>query len=164
MDSMDYMYEDYDGDVVDRCADFLADILSYMGFDAEIHTEVIDNTAVFDVVGEDAQSISPAADPSVVNAISWIIKRARFALGSGYRFDLDINSYRLERVHQLEGAAREFGQKLEQGVDQIQVFGMDNVDRRAVHLLLNADAGIETQSEGYGSYRHLKIEKKRDNG
>lgn len=159
---MDYMYEDYEGDVVDRTADFLTDILSYMGFDAEIHTEVIDNTAVFDVLGDDVKSLSPAIDPSVVNAISWILKRARFALGSGFRFDVDINSYRLERIHQLEGVACELHDKIQGGLQQIQIFGMDNVDRRAVHMLLNADRSVHTQSEGFGNYRHLQIQTAKD--
>lgn len=154
---MDYMYDDYDGDVVDRNVDFLADILSYMGFDAEIHTEVIDNTAVFDVIGDDVNSISPAQDPAVVNALSWILRRARFALGSGYRFDIDVNSYRLERVHQLESVAQELHDKIEGGLRKIQCFGMNNVDRRALHLLLNADEMVKTQSNGYGNFRHLEI-------
>ena len=147
---MDYMYDDYDGDVVDRTADFLADILSYMGFDAEIHTEVIDNTAVFDVFGNDVQALSPSIDPSVVNALSWILKRARFSIGSGFRFDVDINSYRLERVHQLEGVARKLHDKIADG------------DRRAIHMLLNADDTIRTQSEGFGNFRHLEIHHKED--
>ena len=154
---MDYMYDDYDGDVVDRTVDFLADILSYMGFDAEIHTEVIDNTAVFDVIGDDVKSLSPAKDPAVVNALSWILRRARFALGSGYRFDVDVNSYRLERAHQMESVAGELHDKIEGGLQQIQCFGMDNVDRRALHLLLNADSLVSTQSNGYGNFRHLEI-------
>lgn len=154
---MDYMYDDYDGDVVDRAADFLADLLSYMGFDAEIHTEVIDNTAVFDIIGDDVKSISPAVDPSVVNALSWIIKRARFVIGSGYRFDIDVNSYRLERVHKFEGVAQELHDKLAGGLNIVTCFGMDNVDRRALHLLLNADPMVKTESNGYGNFRHLEI-------
>ncbi|MCL2325611.1 MAG: hypothetical protein FWC40_03815 [Proteobacteria bacterium] len=157
---MDYMYEDYDGDVVDRAVDFLADMLSLMGFDAEIHTEVIDNTAVFDIVGEDVKSISPARDAEVVNALSWIIKRARFALGSGYRFDIDVNSYRLKRVHLLEDVAQTLQDKFENGLEHFQCFGMDSVDRRALHLLLNADESIKTMSNGYGAFRHLEIGKK----
>lgn len=156
---MDYIYDDYDGDVVDRAADFLADILSYMGFDAEIHPEVIDNTAVFDVIGDDVKSISPAHDPAVVNALSWILKRARFTLGSGYRFDVDVNSYRLERVHKLESVAQELHDKIDGGLEKITCFGMDNVDRRALHLLLNADPSIKTESNGFGAYRHLEISK-----
>ncbi len=156
---MDYMYDDYDGDVVDRAADFLADLLSYMGFDAEIHTEVIDNTAVFDVIGEDVKPLSPAIDPSVVNALSWILRRARFTLGSGYRFDIDINSYRLERIHKLEGVAAELHDKLNNGLNQVTCFGMDNVDRRALHLLLNADPSVKTESNGYGAFRHLEVSK-----
>ncbi len=154
---MDYMYDDYDGDVVDRAADFLADILSYLGFDAEIHPEVIDNTAVFDVIGDDVRCISPEHDPSVVNALSWILRRARFTLGSGFRFDVDINSYRLERIHKLEGVAQELHDKIDSGLQQITCFGMDNVDRRALHLLLNADPSVKTESEGYGAFRHLQI-------
>ena len=154
---MDYMYDDYEGDVVDRNVDFLADILSYMGYDAEIHTEVIDNTAVFDIIGDDVREISPAKDGAVVNALSWILRRARFALGSGYRFDIDVNSYRLERVHDLESVAAELHDKIEGGLQQIQCFGMNNVDRRALHLLLNADPMVETQSNGYGAFRHLEI-------
>ena len=156
---MDYMYDDYDGDVVDRAVDFLADILSYMGFDAEIHTEVIDNTAVFDVIGDDVASLSPGIDPSVVNAFAWILKRARFTLGSGYRFDVDVNSYRLERIHKLEGVANELHDKVNSGIEKITCFGMDNVDRRALHLLLNADSTVKTESNGYGSFRHLEISK-----
>lgn len=154
---MDYLYEDYDGDVVDRTVDYLADILSLMGYDAEIHTEVIKNTAVFDVVGDDVKELSPEKDMSVSNALAWVLKRARFGLGSGYRFDVDINSYRLERVRKLEGVAQEMHEKLEDGLEQICCFGMDNVDRRALHLLLSADPSITTQSSGYGAHRHFCV-------
>ena len=77
--------------------------------------------------------------------------------GSGYRFDVDVNSYRLERVHQMESVAGELHDKIEGGLQQIQCFGMDNVDRRALHLLLNADSLVSTQSNGYGNFRHLEI-------
>ena len=156
---MDYLYEDYDGDIIDRAADFLTDMLSWMGFDAEIHTEVIDNTVVFDIVGDDVKSISPEVNPEVVNALSWLIKRARFNLGSDIRFDIDVNGYRLTRVHQLEGVAAELHNKLAAGTDQVTIFGMDNVDRRALHLLLNADQSVATQSDGFDACRHLNVKK-----
>lgn len=155
---MDYLYEDYDGDVVDRTVDFLADILSLMGYDAEIYTEVIKNTAVFDVVGTDVAELSPEKDVAISNALAWVLKRARFGLGSGYRFDVDINSYRLDRIRKLEGVAKEMHEKLEDGLEQITCFGMDNVDRRALHLLLSADPSISTQSNGYGPFRHLRVQ------
>ncbi len=157
--SMDYLYEDYDGDIIDRAADFLTDMLSQMGFTADIYTEVIDNTVVFDIVGDDVKSLSPDVNPDVINALSWLIKRARFVIGSDIRFDIDVNGYRLTRVHDLEGVASELHDKAQAGCDQIQIFGMNNVDRRALHLLLNADPTVQTQSEGYGAFRHLGIKK-----
>ncbi len=154
---MDYLYEDYDGDVIDRAADFLTDMLSLMGFEAEVYTEIIDNTVVFDIVGDDVKSLSPANDPEVINALSWLIKRARFTLGCEYRFDIDVNGFRLKRVHQLEGIAKELHTKVINGVEKVQIFGMDNVDRRALHLLLNADSDVETESAGYDAFRHLEV-------
>lgn len=156
---MDYLYEDYDGDVIDRAADFLTDMLSYMGFQADVYTEIIDNTVVFDIVGDDVKCLSPDRNPDVVNALSWLIKRARFALGAETRFDVDVNGYRLTRVHQLENVAAELHNKLISGVDKVQIFGMDNVDRRALHLLLNADAQVETESQGFDAFRHLEVKK-----
>ena len=156
---MDYLYEDYDGDVIDRAADFLTDMLSLMGFEAEVYTEIIDNTVVFDIVGEDVKALSPSKDPEVINALSWLIKRARFTLGSEYRFDIDVNGYRLQRVHQLENVAKELHDKVAGGVEKVQIFGMDNVDRRALHMLLNADATVDTESAGYDAFRHLEVKK-----
>ena len=157
--AMDYLYEDYDGDVIDRAADFLTDMLSLMGYEAEVYTEIIDNTVVFDVVGEDVKDLSPARSAEVINALSWLVKRARFTLGCETRFDIDVNGYRLTRVHQLEGIARDLHNKVEAGVEKVQIYGMDNVDRRALHLLLNADSSVETQSEGFESFRHLEVKK-----
>ncbi|MBQ1267199.1 MAG: hypothetical protein IIY06_10675 [Proteobacteria bacterium] len=156
---MDYLYEDYDGDIIDRAADFLTDMLSQMGFTADIYTEVIDNTVVFDIVGDDVKSLSPDVNPDVINALSWLIKRARFAIGSEIRFDIDVNGYRLKRVHELEGVSAELHEKMQDKCSQIQIFGMNNVDRRALHLLLNADPTVATQSNGYGAFRHLEIRK-----
>lgn len=154
---MDYLYEDYDGDVIDRAADFLTDMLSQMGFEADIYTEVIDNTVVFDIVGDDVQSLSPATNPDVIHALAWLIKRARFVIGSDIRFDIDVNGYRLTRVHDLEGVSAELHDKMQGGCERIQIFGMNNVDRRALHLLLKSDKTVQTQSDGYGAFRHLEI-------
>lgn len=160
MNTTHYLDENYEGDVVDRGADFLADILSLMGYDAEIVTEVVEKTAIFDVLGDGVKDMSPSLDPSVVNALSHVIRRARFAIGSGFRFDVDINGYRMERIHRLEGVARELHDKIEGGLQQIQCFGMDNADRRALHTLLSQDELVATQSKGYGTYRHLEIKNK----
>jgi len=66
--------------------------------------------------------------------------------------------YRAQRVEALASLAHSLGEKAQQGMS-LDVFGMSNVDRRALHFHLNESGKAQTQSQGMGLYRRLSIRK-----
>lgn len=152
---------DYSHEHLYEAANLLREVLAHMGYShLDVNLEIIDDNAIFNVVGQNAAELLTDnrghINTEISNALGWILRRARFAIASAYNFFVDVDGYRLQRLNDLADMASELHEKACAGL-QIDIFGMDPVDRRAVHNALSSYDDITTQSEGNAIFRRLQI-------
>ena len=78
-------------------------------------------------------------------------------LGEWNRLIVDIDGYRQKRQAQLEEMARRALEQVGINNQPVTITGLTSWERRAIHLFLKDEKGIETYSEGEGRSRQLVI-------
>ncbi len=61
------------------------------------------------------------------------------------------------REEQLDGVGAFLGERIAAIGVPVVIMGMDSFDRRVIHQSLGDQGGMKTESEGFGSFRRLKI-------
>lgn len=73
------------------------------------------------------------------------------------RFVLDINDYRAERWQEIRDMANEAAELCTTTQDEVELPPLDAYERRIVHVVLNDNSYVETESEGGGSDRRVIV-------
>ncbi|MEA3354968.1 MAG: KH domain-containing protein [Patescibacteria group bacterium] len=80
--------------------------------------------------------------------------------GSWTRAILNIGDYRQKREESLKVLAQDTAQRVKFSNEPIALFNLNPFERRTVHLILESDKDIITESEGEGKNRHLIVKPK----
>ncbi len=70
---------------------------------------------------------------------------------------LDVENYRIRREQTLTTLALRLAEKAKRTGAPVELEPMDPGERRMIHLALQEDPAVTTESEGEGSYRHVVI-------
>lgn len=70
---------------------------------------------------------------------------------------LDVENYRVRREETLKALALRLAAKVKRTGESVALEPMEPGERRIIHLALQNDTAITTDSEGEGSYRHVVI-------
>ena len=73
---------------------------------------------------------------------------------------LDVENYRSRREQTLTALARRLAEKAKRTGQPVELEPMEPGERRIIHLALQHDPDVATDSEGEGSYRHVVIHAK----
>ncbi len=78
-------------------------------------------------------------------------------VNSWHRLTFDINDYRQKRLQNLEAMAQEAVARVNSSGDEVIMPSMGSFDRRIIHLALDQDSSVRTESVGEGRDRRLII-------
>jgi spoIIIJ-associated protein len=144
-------------DLLDDVRRLISSVLTAMDFqagidvyDAEgfIAADVTpDNTALF--IGQKGETID--ALQYLVNVA--VYKERPFVK----RIVLDAEGYRQRRVEALQGMAHRTARRAVREHRAVELPPMNSSERRVVHLFLQDNPGVTTQSEGSGDNRRVKV-------
>lgn len=70
---------------------------------------------------------------------------------------LDVENYRVRREQTLTALAERLAAKVKRTGEKVELEPMEPGERRIIHLALQNDESVATDSEGEGSYRHVVI-------
>ncbi len=70
---------------------------------------------------------------------------------------LDVENYRVRREQTLTALAQRLAAKVKRTGETVELEPMEPGERRIIHLALQNDPAVTTDSEGEGSYRHVVI-------
>lgn len=70
---------------------------------------------------------------------------------------LDVENYRTRREQTLTSLAKRLAEKAKRTGEKVELEPMEPGERRIIHLALQNDPDVTTDSEGEGSYRHVVI-------
>ncbi|MEO1271717.1 MAG: R3H domain-containing nucleic acid-binding protein [Myxococcota bacterium] len=136
---------------------WLEGMFKRMDINANIEADETDNNLYLNIVGPDAELFTAPGSPAL-NALRTVLQQVLFPNVRPWKqFSVDAAGHRERRGEQLQGFSEWLSDKASDLDKHIVVVGMNSVDRRAIHLALESDRSIKTESEGFGPFRRLKL-------
>lgn len=135
----------------------LHEILSHMGLDAEIESQII-NGSVHLTVSSDNPGILIGKHGQTLNAVEYLLNCIlnRSSLVKKKVF-VDAEGYRERREQMLTDLASRAAEKVKQTHQEIVLDPMPPRDRRIIHVTLQSDEHIRTYSRGEGMMRRVAV-------
>ena len=135
----------------------LHEILSHMGLDAEIESQII-NGSVHLTVSSDNPGILIGKHGQTLNAVEYLLNCIlnRSSLVKKKVF-VDAEGYRERREQMLTDLASRAAEKVKQTRQEIVLDPMPPRDRRIIHVTLQSDEHIRTYSRGEGMMRRVAV-------
>jgi len=140
-----------------KAEEFLTDILSDMRFNLRVSSEVSDEGCVLNLSGEDAPLLL-GENGEMLDAFETILFQIYGReLDRSQRFVCDADGFRKTRKAELQAMARFAAQNVRKN-DRPFTFGvLNSTERRVIHLTLQEEIDLITESVGSGRDRRLQV-------
>lgn len=141
----------------EQAAKFLSEVVSDMGFDLEVSPTWTDEGCVLDLHGEDAH-LALAENGELLDAFEVILFQSLGrSLDRQHRFVVDADGFRQTRKAELHAMAKfAAGHVRKNGIPF--TFGvLNSTERRIIHMSLQQEEDLITESVGEGRERRLQV-------
>lgn len=136
---------------------FLAGVFKGMDLDVTMEKMVNEERILLNLRGK-GLGILIGKHGQTLNAIQYLTNLAAGRLyHHRYFVMLDVENYRSRREQTLTALAKRLAEKAKRTGESVELEPMEPGERRIIHLALQADPDIVTDSEGEGSGRHVVI-------
>ena len=138
-------------------ADYIEGLLDILDYDGDIDELVSAGRPMVEVVGGRLQPLVGQRG-ATLEALQELTRLAIFrATGSPSRLLLDIGGYRATRRKELTAVARNAVEKVKEHGDAVRLEPMSAFERKCVHDVVNAIAGVQSESEGVEPSRRIVV-------
>jgi spoIIIJ-associated protein len=138
-------------------ADYVEGLLDILDMDGDIDELVSSGRPVVEVVGGRLQNLVGQRG-ATLEALQELTRLAVFRqTGSPSRLLLDVGGYRAGRRKELSAVARNAVEKVKQHGEAVRLEPMSAFERKCVHDVVNAIAGVESESEGVDPSRRVVV-------
>lgn len=149
-------------DYIEEAHKFLANILKSMKIDAEINIKEDDDTIHINLSGKNMGLLigyrGETLD-SIQYLVSLVVNKVHELPHK--RVILDTENYRSKREETLKGVAIKTANRVIKTKKSFKLEPMNPYERRIIHSALQANASVETHSEGEEPFRRVVIELKK---
>lgn len=136
---------------------FLTDILSDMSFDLRVSSEITDEGCVLNLSGGDALLLLTENGEMLDAFETLLFQIYGRELDRSQRFVCDADGFRQSRKAELQAMARFAAQNVRKN-DRPFTFGvLNSTERRIIHLTLQEEEDLITESVGTGRERRLQV-------
>ncbi|GAA2351411.1 SpoIIIJ-associated protein [Catellatospora methionotrophica] len=138
-------------------ADYIEGLLDILDADGDIDELVSAGRPVVEVVGSRLQSlVGPRG--ATLEALQELTRLAIFKqTGEPSRLLLDVGGYRDQRRKELGALAKNAVEKVKQHGEAVKLEPMSAFERKCVHDVVNASAGVQSESEGVEPNRRIVV-------
>lgn len=150
-------------DQADAAADFLEELLAYMGFDAVAEPNEQDERMYVDIVGSQGDDLALLIGHhgQTLDAIQELTRSVlRGRQGERIRVVVDVEDYRKRRQHRLEQRVREVAAMVKRTGAEEVLEPMPPFERKIVHDLIAQLDGVESVSRGEEPSRSVVIKRR----
>jgi spoIIIJ-associated protein len=138
-------------------ADYVEGLLDILDMDGDIDELVSSGRPVVEVVGGRLQSLVGQRG-ATLEALQELTRLAIFRqTGTPSRLLLDVGGYRANRRKELAAVARNAVEKVKEYGEPVRLEPMSAFERKCVHDVVNAIAGVESESEGVEPGRRIVV-------
>lgn len=143
--------------VAEEAKKFLSGVFAGMGLTVTMEKMMNPDRILLNLHGK-GLGILIGKHGQTLNALQYL---TNLAAGRLYRHRyfvlLDVENYRVRREQTLVALARRLAAKVKRNGDPVELEPMEPGERRIIHLALQDDPEIVTDSQGEGSARHIVI-------
>ncbi|MEV7228408.1 R3H domain-containing nucleic acid-binding protein [Polymorphospora sp. 2-325] len=138
-------------------ADYVEGLLDILDYDGDIDELVSGGRPVVEVVGDRLQPLVGQRG-ATVEALQELTRLAVFRqTGTPSRLLLDVGGYRASRRKELAAVARNAVEKVKEYGEDVRLEPMSAFERKCVHDVVNALAGVQSESEGVEPNRRIIV-------
>ncbi len=139
----------------------LQNILSYLVTPSDITIEMNGNRAQVGIQAEDDQGLLIGREGQTISSLEYIVNRivAR-NWPDKVSIQLDTGGYKTQQEEQVKQTARDLAEKVKSANKALSTKPLSSYHRRLVHLTLQEDSDIITQSKGEGPKKRVSIKPK----
>lgn len=146
--------------VAEEAKTFLAGVFAGMHLAVTMECRMTEERIMINLVG-DGLGILIGKHGQTLDALQYL---TNLAAGKSFRHHyfilLDVENYRARRQDTLEALARRLAGKVKRTGEEIRLEPMAAGERRIIHLALQDDHAVSTDSEGEAPYRYVVIRPK----
>ncbi|WP_416901818.1 protein jag [Micromonospora echinospora] len=138
-------------------ADYVEGLLDILDYDGDIDELVSGGRPVVEVVGSRLQNLVGQRG-ATLEALQELTRLAVFRqTGTPSRLLLDVGGYRANRRKELAAVAKNAVEKVKEYGEPVRLEPMSAFERKCVHDVVNAMAGVESESEGVEPSRRIIV-------
>jgi spoIIIJ-associated protein len=147
-------------EICERAKDFLSGLMSNMRFDLEVSAEWTDEGCWLDLSGNDAH-FALAENGEMLDALEVVLFQAfGRELDREHRFVVDADGFRQTRKSELHAMARFAADQVRKNGRPFTFGVLNSTERRIIHLTLQSEDDLVTESVGDGRERRLQVKLK----
>jgi len=141
----------------ERAKDFLCGVISEMKFDLDVSADWTDEGCVLNLSGRDAHFVL-AENGEMLDALEVVLFQAfGRELEREHRFVVDAEGFRQTRKAELHAMARFAGDQVRKNGRPFTFGILNSTERRVIHLALQQEEDLMTESVGDGRDRRLQV-------
>jgi len=144
----------HEGEIVD----FVKNLLGHMGFKAQVVVGSREPNRLGIDVETDKSAVLIGKQGKTLEAFQFICNLAASRLGAeGTRVIIDTQDYRSRREHSLERMGAQAADHVRRSRESVLLEPLNPFERRIVHTSLAKRGDVETESEGDGLYKRIRV-------
>jgi spoIIIJ-associated protein len=138
-------------------ADYIEGLLDILDFDGDIDELVQNGRPMVEVVGARLNNLVGTRG-ATLEALQELSRLAVYRqTGEPSRLLLDVGGFRASRRKELVAVAKNAAEKVRQHGESVRLEPMTAFERKCVHDVINALAGVESESEGVDPSRRIVV-------
>jgi spoIIIJ-associated protein len=132
-------------------------LIERMGMQAEVEAFLKEGDLFLEIKG-DEEGMLIGRNGRTLDALQILISRMiNKSVKESVRVVLDINHYKERRASSLTKMANELGEKVKMTGKTVTIGPYNAHDRRIIHIALQDDSSLQTQSVGEGEMKEISI-------
>jgi spoIIIJ-associated protein len=144
-------------EVCQKAETFLSDIFSEMQFNLDVSSEWNDEGCHLNLSGEDS-SLALSENGEMLDALETVLFQVYGReLDREHRFICDADGFRQTRKSELVAMARYAAQNVRKSGRPFTFGILNSTERRVIHLSLQSEEDLQTESIGIGRDRRLQV-------
>ena len=147
-------------EVCKKAENYLSEIFAGMNFNLEVSSQWIDEGCLLNLTGDDTSMVL-SENGELLDAFETILFQAfGRELDREHRFICDAEGFRQTRKAELQAMARFAAQNVRKSGRPFTFGVLNSTERRVIHLTLQTEEDLTTESIGAGRERRLQVSQK----
>ena len=146
-----------DGSIALKAKDLLDGILQRISLECKVTVNETPEKIILDIEGDNSGLLIGKRGQNI-DALQYLLNKAINKFDNGHKMILiDSGEYRKRREEFLLGLAEKIRERVKKTLKPVSLAHMNAHDRRIIHMVLQEDESLITQSRGEGKYRKIVI-------